>query len=241
VVRAAVYAERLKLAPERKTERWLRAAVMDGALATVSGPRLGEQLRRGLETPAGGRIVRRLAGWGAIEGLRMPTGLAHSRAMLAVEAGRKKLGMDAATAGAATLALAAGGPGAEAATFLALPAFYAQACRQLERATVLCVFLLTVVTISEVDILLASLTPATVLAVWAMAPAGARQRIEQWHAAAQGLALAVTGEDMMAAGIPRGPAVGVGLRAARLAALDGKARGKAAQLKVAMTAARKAL
>ena len=240
VVRAAVYAERLKLAPEPKTERWLRAAVEGGALETVSGPRLGEQLRRGLETASGGKIVRRLAVWGALEGLRMPATVAHPKAVLAVEAGRKKLGLDGATAGAAILALTAGVSGAEAATFLGMPAAYAHACEQVGRAALLGAFLRLAQTISEVDILLGDLTPATVLAIYAMATATVRQQIEQWHEAAQALALAVTGEDLLAAGIPRGPAIGAGLRAARSAALDGKARGKASQLKIAVAAARKA-
>ena len=184
--------------------------------------------------------MRRLAVWGALEGLRMPATVAHPKAVLAVEAGRKKLGLDGATAGAAILALTAGVSGAEAATFLGMPAAYAHACEQVGRAALLDAFLRLGQTISEVDILLGDLTPATVLAIYAMATATVRQQIEQWHEAAQALALAVTGEDLLAAGIPRGPAIGAGLRAARSAALDGKARGKASQLKIAVAAARKA-
>ncbi len=242
VVRAAVYAERLKLVPERKTARWLRAAIEGGALATATGPRLGEQLRRGLETTFGGRIVRRLAAWGALAGLRLPAASGHARALLAVEGGRKKLALDEAAAGAAILALAAGGEGTRAARSLALPASYAHACEQLGHAAGLSVLekLRGADRISEVDALLAALAPATVLAIYAMATAAVRRRIQEWHAAALGLALAVTGEDLMAAGMPRGPAIGAGLRAARLAALDGKARSRAAQLRAAVSAARKA-
>jgi tRNA nucleotidyltransferase (CCA-adding enzyme) len=240
IVRAAVYAERLRLRPEPKTERWLREAVADGALATVSGPRLGEQLRRGLETPAGGRILRRLAEWGALSGLRLPVELAYRRAMLAAERGRRRLGLDASTAAAAMLALTAGAAGAKAATFLALPASYGHACAQFERATeheVAQRLGRGDAGISAVDALLGDLAPATVLAIWAVASPAARPGIEAWWQAATALSLAITGDDLTAAGVPQGPAIGVGLRAARLAALDGKARGRKTQLRVALAAA----
>jgi tRNA nucleotidyltransferase (CCA-adding enzyme) len=48
----------------------------------------------------------------------------------------------------------------------------------------------------------------------------------------------ITGADLLAAGVPEGPAVGRGLTAAHEALLDGTAPDRASQLEVALKAAR---
>jgi tRNA nucleotidyltransferase (CCA-adding enzyme) len=50
--------------------------------------------------------------------------------------------------------------------------------------------------------------------------------------------LAIDGEDLIAAGVPQGPAVGVGLAAALRGKLDGEVSGREAELEVALAAAR---
>ena len=52
------------------------------------------------------------------------------------------------------------------------------------------------------------------------------------------LVLDINGTDLVAAGIPPGPALGRGLRAARAAVLDGRAVSRGEQLAVALEAAR---
>lgn len=54
----------------------------------------------------------------------------------------------------------------------------------------------------------------------------------------RGVALEIDGEDLIAAGVPQGPALGRGLAAALRAKLDGEVRGRDAELAVALTAAR---
>jgi tRNA nucleotidyltransferase (CCA-adding enzyme) len=50
--------------------------------------------------------------------------------------------------------------------------------------------------------------------------------------------LDISGEDLLAAGVPEGPAVGRGLEAALRAKLDGDVSGRDAELELALAAAR---
>ena len=62
----------------------------------------------------------------------------------------------------------------------------------------------------------------------------------EWLMRLRTLALEITGDDLLAAGVPQGPSVGIGLAAARAALLDGEAPDRAAQLAVALAAVRQA-
>jgi tRNA nucleotidyltransferase (CCA-adding enzyme) len=86
---------------------------------------------------------------------------------------------------------------------------------------------------SRIDALLSARKPATVCAAFAL---GA-DVISMWWADWQPLRLAISGADLVAAGVAPGPAIGRGLRAARAAALDGLADTPDAQLAAAMDAA----
>ena len=50
--------------------------------------------------------------------------------------------------------------------------------------------------------------------------------------------LEITGDDLIAAGVPEGPAVGRGLEAALRAKLDGEVAGRDDELRIALDAAR---
>ena len=50
--------------------------------------------------------------------------------------------------------------------------------------------------------------------------------------------LEITGEDLIAAGIPEGPAIGHGLAAALSGMLDGEISGREEELRIALAAAR---
>jgi tRNA nucleotidyltransferase (CCA-adding enzyme) len=54
----------------------------------------------------------------------------------------------------------------------------------------------------------------------------------------QVVALEIDGEDLIAAGVPQGPAVGLGLAAALCRKLDGEISGRGQELEVALLAAR---
>ncbi|MCD6350755.1 MAG: hypothetical protein J7M26_01440, partial [Armatimonadetes bacterium] len=89
--------------------------------------------------------------------------------------------------------------------------------------------------------MVADLPPAAVLALWALAAPAGRRALEEWQAAVASGLVAITGDDLLAAGIPAGPAVAAGLQAARKAALNGLAPGKEEQLAIALQAARESL
>ena len=52
------------------------------------------------------------------------------------------------------------------------------------------------------------------------------------------MTLEITGEDLIAAGVPEGPAIGHGLEAALSGKLDGELSGREQELQIALTAAR---
>jgi tRNA nucleotidyltransferase (CCA-adding enzyme) len=58
--------------------------------------------------------------------------------------------------------------------------------------------------------------------------------VTEWR----GVETEIAGEDLIAAGVPQGPAVGRGLRAALRAKLDGEVSGREAELRIALDAAR---
>jgi hypothetical protein len=60
----------------------------------------------------------------------------------------------------------------------------------------------------------------------------------QWIASLRHVTLEIGGADLVEAGIAPGPAVGRGLRAALAARLDGRARGREAELAWALQEAR---
>jgi tRNA nucleotidyltransferase (CCA-adding enzyme) len=68
----------------------------------------------------------------------------------------------------------------------------------------------------------------------ALGPATAARR---WLSELRHVELEITGDDLLAAGVREGPAVGIGLDAALAAKLDGEAQGREAELAVALRAA----
>jgi tRNA nucleotidyltransferase (CCA-adding enzyme) len=68
----------------------------------------------------------------------------------------------------------------------------------------------------------------------ALGPATAARR---WLSELRHVELEITGDDLLAAGVPEGPSVGIGLDAALAAKLDGEAVGREAELAVALQAA----
>ena len=77
--------------------------------------------------------------------------------------------------------------------------------------------------------------PELVALAGALGPAPAA---EQWLRQLRHVRLEIDGRELVDAGVPQGPAVGRGLRAALAAKLDGLASDRDAELEVAVTAAR---
>ncbi len=91
---------------------------------------------------------------------------------------------------------------------------------------------------SRVDDVVRGAKPATAV----VAHADGAAAIAGWWATMRDIRLAISGEDLVAAGIPPGPAIGRGLAAARIALLDGEVDGDAgAQLVIACDAARRSV
>ncbi|HKO29052.1 MAG TPA: hypothetical protein VJU80_16460, partial [Solirubrobacteraceae bacterium] len=59
----------------------------------------------------------------------------------------------------------------------------------------------------------------------------------EWLERLRHVRLSIDGRDLIAAGVPEGPAIGHGLRAALAAKLDGRAGGRAEELAEALNAA----
>ncbi len=72
----------------------------------------------------------------------------------------------------------------------------------------------------------------------ALARAAGAEWLDRYVAELRDVRLAITGDDLLAAGVPQGPAVGRGLEAALRAKLDGEATTRERELEVALGAAR---
>jgi tRNA nucleotidyltransferase (CCA-adding enzyme) len=87
---------------------------------------------------------------------------------------------------------------------------------------------------SEAVRLAAAWDPAQLLVARALGAEWLDRYADEWRH----VALEITGEDLLAAGIPEGPAVGQGLEAALSGKLDGEISGQDEELRIALAAAR---
>lgn len=225
LLRLARYQGRLGFAPDPRTTTLARDAVAGGALATVSGARLGAELRRLAREP-------QPAGWAALAasgaGAALLGDFAVDEAFL-----RRALGECPPDARADLLGLAAvwrADPGRLAALAFTAP----------ERAVLLAcsrwpeVVAALGATRSPSDVRRVLRTAPPELA--ALAAAGGAGAARRWLAEWRHARPAVDGRDLLAAGL-RGPAIGAGLEAATDALLDGRAPDRDAQLGAALAAA----
>ncbi|HWF35056.1 MAG TPA: hypothetical protein VG295_06780 [Solirubrobacteraceae bacterium] len=233
--RLARYASRLAFAIEPETLALALAAVAGGALATVSGARLGAELRllaREKEPVAGLAAARELGLDRALHprfGIADPELAARALALLPADGRRDVL----------VLALAAlDVPPAELATLLDELAFDADT-----RDRILAIATGAAGTAAALD---GDPTPAEIAAavgrgspeLVAVAGAlGARGAASEWLARLRHVHLDIDGDDLITAGVPEGPAVGRALRAALAAKLDGRISGRDSELAEALRAA----
>jgi tRNA nucleotidyltransferase (CCA-adding enzyme) len=211
--RLARYRARLGFDIEPSTRELAREAVAAGALATVSGTRIGNELRLALAEPDPVAALESAAELGLAPWLEV------DRA--AVERALDVLG-DAGDPALTVLATVA-----RDVPDLGLTAAWR---RTLDAAAAL----------RAVD--LAGAPPSVADRAFGTAPAEAvaatgTPEARRWLAQDRRRRLAITGEDLIAAGVPRGPELGARLRAARDAVLDGRVGDDAAdQLAVALGA-----
>jgi tRNA nucleotidyltransferase (CCA-adding enzyme) len=231
--RLARYAARLGFAASSETETLAAQAIAQGAVATISGTRIGNELRLLAREPDPIRALEQLDVLGlsptVVAGFAAPARDLADRALeLLPDDGRRDL---------TVLALAFRGVSDGARTrelgFVAGDlAVIGAAGRDAERLR---------------DALQAAARPseiahaasrASVEAVAIAGALGAEAQARAWLTRLRHVRLEIDGSDLQAAGIPQGPAIGAALRAALDAKLDGEALCRDAELAIALTAAR---
>jgi len=229
------YASRLGFEIDPHTRALAEAAVGGGALTTVSGPRLGAELRllAGEHDP--------VAAVGALSELELDRALDPGLGLRDQDLARRALELlpdgerrDRLVLAAASLGI----PPAELSQrldWLAFPAADREAIvTSAARAR------------DTAGALTAAGAPSEIAAAAAGAPAelvalagalGPERQAREWLERLRHVRLSIDGEDLLAAGIPEGPAIGRGLRAALAAKLDGRASGPGQELAEARKAA----
>jgi tRNA nucleotidyltransferase (CCA-adding enzyme) len=228
--RLARYAARLGFAAEPHSAELARAAIADGAVFTIAGPRVGQELRLAAREPDPVAVFAELERMGlrtidrefafdeplAARALALlPDGHRHDRVVLAV-AGRD-LDPDDAEALAARLGLDREETRLVVAATRRLPELAAQLAGAGQA--------------SVIDSLLAGTTLEEAALLGAL---GAETAVARWLGGLRDTRLAIDGDDLRAAGAPEGPGIGAGLAAARAGLLDGELPTREAQLAAAL-------
>jgi tRNA nucleotidyltransferase (CCA-adding enzyme) len=238
LLRLARYAGRLDFAIEDDTRGLARDAVVSRAPDTVSGPRLGTELRLLAEQGDPVRGFEVLSELGVDAALAPRFGItSDDRAALA----RRALALLPPDGEPADLVLAVvtlDVPPKELKGLLARFAFPAARRDRINaastRASRLADRLAAAAEPSQIAAAVGSGSPEVVALAGAMGPEGPARR---WLDDLRHVRLEIDGDDLLAAGVPPGPAVGAGLAAARSAKLDGRAQGRDAELAEARRAA----
>jgi tRNA nucleotidyltransferase (CCA-adding enzyme) len=229
------YASRLGFEIEPRTRALAGEAIDGGALATVSGPRVGAELRLlALERDPVSALLG-LRDLGLDHAVHPGFGLAdeplarRALALLPADGRSDRLVLGVASRGV---------PAAELAGLLDTLAFEAE-----DRDAI-------VDTASRAEELAGTLAaadaPSSVGAAVTGAPGelvalagalGPERQAREWLDRLRHVRLAIDGRDLLAAGVPEGPAIGRGLRAALAAKLDERASGREQELAEALQAA----
>lgn len=236
LLRLARYRARLGFAVEAHTRALAQRAVTSGALQTVSGARTGAEVRllageadplcafaavhelgldRAVHPGLGledAELARR-----AIE--LLPAGHRHDRLMLAAAA------MAIPAAELRGLLQQLGYPASDREVIAAAAVRARSLARRLEAAR----------KPSEIARSLCGAEPELIALAGALGPVAQARR---WRDELRHVGLSISGEDLLAIGVPQGEAVGRGLRAALAAKLDGIASDRDAELRIAVAATR---
>jgi tRNA nucleotidyltransferase (CCA-adding enzyme) len=234
LLRLVRYGARLGFAPEPHTAELAQDAVRNGALATVSGARISGELMLLLDEPAALEGLERARAVGLLRALhphlRFDRDLAARVLARLPEGGRRDLTLLAACVTDFPreelgrwldwLAL----PAAEREAVIAAALGGEALARQLAAAD----------RPSQIAAL-ARHRPSEQLAV--AAALGAGPQVARWADELRHVRLEISGDDLIAAGVPEGPAVGRGLATALARKLDGAPGGREAELRDALDAA----
>jgi tRNA nucleotidyltransferase (CCA-adding enzyme) len=237
LLRLARYASRLGFAVEPHTAELAAAALEAGALATVSGPRVGTELRLLAREPDPVAALRALRELGADRAIDRRFGLAEADEPT-LRAALELLGDDGRPDRLA-LAVAARGLGADELEALLDRLGFEAADREAivgaaTGADRLAQGLQASERPSEIADAAGRAGPEAVALAGAL---GAAAPAREWLERLRHVELGIDGLDLLQAGVPEGPAVGRGLAAARAAKLDGIADSPEEQLAAALRVA----
>jgi tRNA nucleotidyltransferase (CCA-adding enzyme) len=235
LLRLARYEVRLGFSTEPHTAELAAAAVAGGAVAAVSGQRLGAELRLALREPEPLATLERIGALGvdrAIHpGLGLDRGLTERALALLPPDGRADLVLLAGfTRGIGAeelqgLLTRLGFTSGDARAAVSLAGELPSLADRLARA--------------EGPAAIAALLSQSTVEEAALAGAlGAEDQARQWIGGLRDVRLEIDGGDLIAAGIPEGPAVGFGLARALAAKLEGQARTREEEFAAAVLAAR---
>jgi tRNA nucleotidyltransferase (CCA-adding enzyme) len=237
LLRAVRYEARLGFRMDEDSERAARAAIAEGAMSTVSGARVRDELMdllSELQAPAGVERMRELGLDHALHELLDPDPELVASASL----GAVAIGADRALA--ALAALCSPAP-AQLDLWVARLQLDARDRDAVSRAARVAEQIATELranehTPSELRALLAAEPPeALALALALGAPS---EPILRWATELSAIRLQVDGHDLLAAGIPEGPAIGAALEETLRRKLDGLVRGREDELQTALELAR---
>jgi tRNA nucleotidyltransferase (CCA-adding enzyme) len=237
MLRLARYASRLRFAIEPHTRALLKSALHAGAIETVSGSRIGAELRLLAREPDPVAALRCAGELGVDHGIHPALGLddeqlAQRALALAPEDVRRDrlaLAVAARRVPAPELAALLDTLAFEAADRYAILAAATKApalARELRRAR----------RPSEVAVAVAGAGPELVALAGALGP---ETQARAWLERLRHVRLEINGSDLIDAGVPQGPAVGRGLEAALAAKLDGRVSGREEELAEALQAAKR--
>jgi tRNA nucleotidyltransferase (CCA-adding enzyme) len=235
LLRLVRYGLRLGFEIEPHTRALVTAAVAAAAPATVAGPRIGAELRLLAAEPDPVAALGGLTPLGLDAAIALGFGLdgpepaADALALLPTDGDR----------GALTLAVALArvrdgdrGPLLDGLGFEA-----SQRDRMLETARLGPGLVAALRRADTPSAIAAAVGSAPVEAVALAGALDARLAAVRWIRELRSIALSIRGSDLLAAGVPAGPAVGAGLRAALRAKLDGRVHDREGELAEALRAA----
>ena len=231
LLRLARYAARLNFGVDARTMALARDAVAAGALDTVTGSRIGSELRLLLDEPAAGAALGLADQLGVLGALRPPL---RWRPELAAQA---RALVDVPTVLLASAALEADADALRAAMddWRFPAAERDRVVAAVRDAPALAEALQSARLPSEIADAVQRTSPEALALAGPLGDADAARR---WLDELRHVVLEIDGNDLRAAGIPPGPAIGRGLRAALAAKLDGEVATRDEELAAALQAAR---
>jgi tRNA nucleotidyltransferase (CCA-adding enzyme) len=238
--RAVRYANRLRFRIDAATRRWIREAVNQGALDAVSGDRLRREISLLFSENNRAAAVRALAGLGLARAVHpsLSFDARTGRRLRTVERLAGKTG--ASVTWVVYLLVWMGELSEESAQAIALRLNLPRGAARAVRAWPQNRKALASAASRKPSRVLATVENSSddvVLAACALLPARSRERLLEARRAAPGLRLRIRGTDLLAAGVPPGPAIGRALSATLSARRDGAIRAEE-ELSFALEAAR---